>query len=97
MNHSLLQRIRLGIVACSLAACSSTAGPFITDIKPVGPGRLHVEKCKVEFDRSDNTVSTKECTYEYINFTCADNQCAGRTAPVRTTPPQSPTPTPQAQ
>jgi len=45
-----------------ISGCSSTAGPFITNISSDGDDGLVIEKCMAKFDPWMSTVSTTECS-----------------------------------
>lgn len=58
----------LAALIASLSACTSTAGPFVTNVSSAGPGRLRVEKCEVEFSPYGYAhVQTGECTTETVS------------------------------
>ena len=49
------------LVVCGGAlACTSTAGPFVTNIRAAGPGRLSVTQCEVTFSKWTSSISTDE-------------------------------------
>jgi len=55
------------LAALALTACTSTAGPFITNISSAGPGRIRVEKCTVEFSSLGYyRIETGECSNEVV-------------------------------
>ena len=57
----------MGVIALLSCGCTSTAGPYVTNIKAPGDGTLHVERCYVEFTTFlRGSVSTGECTSEKI-------------------------------
>ena len=43
-------------------ACTSSAGPFVTNVSSDGHGNLIVEKCMVELQRQISTVQNSNCT-----------------------------------
>jgi len=63
MSRSFLP---LSFLALLSAACTSQAGPFVTQIRYAGPGLIAVEKCMVEFTKFTNTISTEDCGTEVI-------------------------------
>ena len=52
----------LALIALSMVACSSKAGPFVTSISSDGKGGLVVEKCMVNLNRMITTVESSDCT-----------------------------------
>jgi len=55
-------------VAFAVSACTSQAGPFVTNISSDGRGGLNVEKCMVKLDRNINTVEASQCTNTNITL-----------------------------
>ena len=52
----------------SLQAACTTAGPYVTNISSDGNYGLTVEKCSVHMNGFMGTVSTGECTSQYIKL-----------------------------
>ena len=60
-------KILLVVTVGLLAGCTSTAGPFITNISSAGPGRLLLEKCEVEFSTIGYyRISNENCRTETV-------------------------------
>lgn len=58
---------RLLLLSCVLLTSGcTTAGPFVTNIGLSGPGQLAVEKCLVQFDSYNGTISNKDCKTSYV-------------------------------
>jgi type IV secretion system protein VirB7 len=57
-----MKNVILALLALSLSACASTAGPFVTSVSSDGDDGLIVEKCMVKMDPWMSTVSNTECT-----------------------------------
>lgn len=55
-------------VAVAVSACTSEAGPFVTNISSDGRGGINVEKCMVKLDRNINTVEASQCTSNNITL-----------------------------
>ncbi len=60
--------LRLATVALVVAGCTSTSGPYITNITRSRPGVLVVEKCMVEYSQFTETVSTKNCRHHEVDI-----------------------------
>ena len=56
------------LIISTTAACSSKAGPFVTNISSNGAGGIVVEKCMVRLDRMINTVESADCTNTTIQI-----------------------------
>lgn len=54
-------RTALIVLAATLSAGCSHAGPYVTSISPNGYGQLLIEKCAVEYNWFMGTVSNKGC------------------------------------
>ncbi len=56
-------------VLALLSGCTTTAGPFVTNISGAGPGMLRIDKCEVEFTTwGYQHISTGECTSETVSI-----------------------------
>jgi hypothetical protein len=56
------------LVLVFVTGCTSTAGPFITNISSAGPGRIRVEKCEVEFSVIGYShIENGACTTETLD------------------------------
>ncbi len=53
--------VALASVILGVSSCSSTAGPFVTNISSDGRGGLVIEKCMAKFDPWMSTVGNSEC------------------------------------
>lgn len=54
--------------AILVAGCTSTAGPFVTNISSDGDGNLVVEKCMISLQRQINTVDNESCNSHKIKI-----------------------------
>jgi len=55
-------RFALIVTALVLAGCTSSAGPFVTNVSSDGHGNLIVEKCMIQLQRQISTVENSDCT-----------------------------------
>lgn len=57
------------LVAVTILAGCTTAGPYVTNISSDGRNGLNIEKCAVKLNAFMGTVSTTECTSQRIQLT----------------------------
>ena len=53
------------LVVVALIGCS-TAGPFVTNISPVGDGKISVEKCMIQYNGFTGNITMKDCTVQEV-------------------------------
>lgn len=49
------------VALATVSGCSSTAGPFVTNISSDGDNGLIIEKCMLVYSRGSATVGNKDC------------------------------------
>lgn len=48
-------------LSLSLVGCATTGGPFVTNVKSSGPGKLTVEKCTLSQNVWTGSMSLEQC------------------------------------
>lgn len=61
-----MKNILLFLAASMLGACTTLAGPFVTNISHDGEGHLTVDKCNVTYNAFLATVGNSNCTSSVV-------------------------------
>lgn len=61
-----LSKGKILLVLLLLSGCTTSAGPFITNISYDGDSTLLVEKCYAEYSSAMSTVGNSNCTQSTI-------------------------------
>lgn len=61
-----MKTIILFLAASALGACTTLAGPFVTNISHDGEGHLNIEKCNVTYNAFLSVVGNTNCSSSVV-------------------------------